>query len=159
ETATAAFVRLIAVDVAKTRARVTINHGQGSAFKAKKVWVKCGDDLAVASAGRQEYSDGWIVSDISFRSGAEAVEFTNGAEVTMTEASASFGEETQRAQVVETVRQHLDKERTLAPLGVKVLSLFFLDRVANYRDSGDDGSPRLGRIGRWFEEAYTELAT
>ena len=66
----AAFVRLMAVDVAKARAQVTINHGPGSAFKAKKVWVKCGDDLAVTSGGRQEYADGWIVSDISFRGGA-----------------------------------------------------------------------------------------
>ncbi len=158
ENPNAAFVRLLAVDAAKARARVTINHGaSGSAFKAKKIWVKCGNDLAVASAGRQEYADGWIVSDISFRPGAEAIEFTNGAEVTITEASASFDEDTQRAQVRETVRQHLDKERSLAPLGVKVLSLFFLDRVANYRGSDDDGNPRLGRIGRWFEEAYDEL--
>lgn len=158
ENPNAAFVRLLAVDVAKTRARITINHGQGSAFKAKKVWVKCGDDLAVVSAERQEYAQGWIVSDISFRSGAEAVEFTNGAEVTITDASASFDEDVQRAQVVETVRQHLDKEIALAPLGVKVLSLFFLDRVSNYRDFDADGKPTLGRIGRWFEEAYAELA-
>jgi type III restriction enzyme len=154
----AAFVRLRAVDPTKARAQLVINHGQGSAFKTKKVWAKCGDDLAVASAGRQEYADGWIVSDISFRAGAEAAEFTNGAEVTMAKASSSFDEESQRAQVFETVRQHLDKERTLTRMGVKVLSLFFLDRVANYRDFGEDGEPKLGRIGQWFEEAYTELA-
>jgi type III restriction enzyme len=158
ENPNAAFVRLLVVDPAKARAQVTINRGQGSAFKAKKVWVKCGDDLAVASAGRQEYAEGWIVSDISFRGGAEAIEFTNGAEVTITEASASFDEDIQRTQVAETVRQHLDKERALAPLGVKVLSLFFLDRVANYRSVDDGGNASLGRIGQWFEEAYTELA-
>ncbi len=158
ENPNAAFVRLLAVDAAKARAQVMINHGQGSAFKAKKIWVRCGDDLVLASAERQEYAEGWRVSDISLRSGAEAVEFTNGAEITMTEASASFDEDIQKAQVVETVRQHLDKERILAPLGVKVLSLFFLDRVANYRGSDGDGNPKLGRIGQWFEEAYTELA-
>jgi type III restriction enzyme len=154
----AAFVRLLAVDASNARAQVTINHGQGSSFKAKKVWVKTRDDLFLTSGERQEYADGWIVSDISFRGGAEAVEFANGAEVTMTEAAASFDEDIQRAQVQETVRQHLDKERVLAPMGIKVLSLFFLDRVANYRDFDDAGEPRLGRIGRWFEEAYTELA-
>lgn len=158
ENPNAAFVRLLAVDVAKARAQVTINHGPGSTFKVKKVWVKSGGDLAVTSGGRQEYADGWIVSDISFRSGAEAVDFTNGAEVTIKQASASFDEDIQKAQVVETVRQHLDKERSLAPMGVKVLSLFFLDRVANYRAFDDDGNPTLGRIGQWFEEAYTELA-
>jgi type III restriction enzyme len=155
----AAFVRLKAVDVTKLRAQVTVNHGAGSAFKAKNVWVKAGDDLSVISDGRQEYANGWIVSDISFRTGAEAVEFTNGSGVTITEASASFDEDVQRAQVVETVRQHLDKERTLAPMGVKVLSLFFIDRVANYRAVGEDGNPTLGRIGEWFGQAYTELAS
>ena len=55
--------------------------------------------------------------------------------------------------------QHLDKERTLAPLGVKVLSLFFVDKVANYRATDDDGNPTLGPIGQWFEEAYVDLAS
>lgn len=159
DNANAAFVRLHAVDVAKSRAQLTINHGTGSAFRTKKVWVKAGDDLAVTSDGRQEYANGWIVSDIHFRSGAEAVEFTNGLEVTTSEASASFDEDVRRAQVRETVQQHLDKERTLAPLGVKVLSLFFIDKVANYRATDDDGNPTLGPIGQWFEEAYNDLAS
>lgn len=155
----AAFVRLHAVDIAKSRAQLTINHGSGSSFKAKKVWVKAGDDLAVVSDGRQEYANGWIVADISFRPGAEAAEFTNGSEVTIAEASASFDEDVRRAQVTETVRQHLDKERTLSPLGVKVLSLFFIDKVANYRATDADGSPTIGPIGKWFEEAYSDLAS
>jgi type III restriction enzyme len=155
----AAFVRLHEVDIAKSRARLTINHGPGSSFTARKLWVKSGDDLAVLSNGRQEYADGWIVSDISFRTGAETVEFTNGSEVTMAEASASFDEDVRKAQVVETVRQHLDKERTLAPLGVKVLSLFFIDKVANYRATDAEGNPTLGPIGQWFEAAYADLAS
>jgi type III restriction enzyme len=155
----AAFIRLKTVDVKKLRAQVTINHGAGSAYKAKSVWIKRGDDLVVVSSGRQEYADGWIVSDISFRAGAEAIEFTNGREITIRQASASFDEDIQRSQVVETVRQHLDKERTLGPLGVKVLSLFFLDRVANYRGTDKDGHPALGKIGQWFEEAYSEHAS
>lgn len=154
----AAFVRLHAVDISKTRAQLTINHGRGGSFKAKKLWVRQGDDLAVVSDGRQEYANGWIVADISFRPGAEVVEFTNGSEVTITEASASFDADVRKAQVVETVRQHLDKERTLAPLGVKVLSLFFIDKVANYRAVDEQGNPALGPIGQWFEEAYAELA-
>jgi type III restriction enzyme len=158
ENPNAAFVRLHAVDAAKARAHVTINHGVGSAFKTKKIWVNVGDDLAVLSGDRQEYATGWIVSDISFRPGAEVIEFTNGSEVSPTVASASFDEDVRRAQVVETVRQHLDKERTLASLGIKVLSLFFVDKVANYRAVDDSGNPALGPIGRWFEEAYEELS-
>lgn len=154
----AASIRLHDVDASRARAQVTINQGSGAAFKTKKTWVKVGDDLAVASGGRQEYANGWILSDISFRAGAEAIEFANGEEVTKSTPSASFDDDVRRSQVVETVRQHLDKERTLGPLGIKVLSLFFIDKVANYRAFDDAGSATLGLIGIWFEEAYEELA-
>jgi type III restriction enzyme len=154
----AAFVRLLQVDVQRIRAQVQINHGVGLAAKQKRVWVTRGDDLAVASGGRQEYANGYIVDDISFRSGAEAIEFTNGADVSLGEAAGSFDEDVRRAQVFETVRQHLDKERALHAHGVKVLSLFFIDKVANYRGADADGNAVLGEIGVWFEEAYTDLA-
>ena len=159
ENPNAAFVRLHAVDVAKARAQVSINHGRGKAFKTKKLWLRAGDDLLQLSDQRQEYATGWIVSDISFRPGAEAVEFTNGSEVAIGEAAESFDEDTRKAQIVETVRQHLDKEKTLRPLGVKVLSLVFIDRVANYRAFDDEGNPILGPIAQWFEEAYVDLAS
>lgn len=159
ENPNAAFVRLHAVDATKGRAQVTINHGRGKTFKSKKLWLRCGDDLFVKSEERQEYATGWIVSDISFRPGAEAIEFTNGAEVTVGAAAESFDEDTRKAQVTETVRQHLDKERTLHALGVKVLSLIFVDRVANYRAFDEEGNPTLGPIGRWLEEAYVDLAS
>jgi len=155
----AAFVRLHAVDVIKSRAQVTINHGRGKAFKSKTLWLRSGDDLHMLSDERQEYANGWIVSDISFRAGAEAVEFTNGSEVTIAQAASSFDEDTRKAQIVETVRQHLDKERMLRPLGVKVLSLIFIDRVANYRAFNEGGHPVIGPIGQWFEEAYRDLAS
>lgn len=154
----AGFVRLLQVDVRGLRAKLLINHGRGIAFKQKKVWVRQGTDLSEASDRRQEYANGYIVDDISFRPGAEAIEFTNGQDVSIGQAIDSFDEDVRKAQVVETVRQHLDKERSLAPLGVKVLSLFFIDKVANYRATDDDGNHVLGPIGQWFEEAYLELA-
>lgn len=154
----AAYIRLLQVDAQRGRARVEINHGVGRSASQKKVWLKHRDDLAVMSAGRQEYADGFIVDNISFRTGAEAMEFANGQEVTMVEAAGSFDEDVRRAQVFETVRQHLDKEKSLAPLGVKVLSLFFIDKVANYRAVDEDGTRSLGPIGQWFEEAYAEFA-
>lgn len=94
-----------------------------------------------------------------FARGAEAVEFTNGEDVTIVEAAGSFDDDVRRAQVFETVRQHLDKERTLVPLGIKVLSLFFIDKVANYRAFDEQGNPTLGPIGQWFGgRLHTQLA-
>ena len=153
----AAYVRLLQVDIQRTRAQLEVNHGHGTSTRTKKVWVTSGDDLYGKSNERQEYANGFIVDDISFRPGAEAVEFSNGLDVTLSEASGTFDDDVKRAQVYETVRQHLDKERALTPLGIKVLSLFFIDKVANYRAYDDEGNELLGPIGQLFEDAYSEL--
>jgi len=70
----------------------------------------------------------------------------------------TFGEvnddEYKRLQIRKTIEEHLDKEMRLRPQGLKVLSLFFIDRVANYRDYDDDGNPQPGKYARMFEEEY-----
>ncbi|WCO68940.1 DEAD/DEAH box helicase family protein [Iamia majanohamensis] len=154
----AAFARLLGVDAANQRARLALNVGIGGKVTQRKKWVKVGADLSHLSGGRQEYAEGWRVADISFRPGAEAVDFANGQEVTLDVAVGAFDTDVRRAQVVETVRQHLDKEKALAAQGVKVLSLFFVDKVADYRAIDENGSRTLGPVGEWFEEAYAEHA-
>ena len=57
-----------------------------------------------------------------------------------------------RIQIREVIRAHLDKERELFPQGIKVLSLFFIDEVAKYRDYSRQDT--LGAYARVFEEEY-----
>lgn len=152
------FVRLVEVDNRKAlRARVVVNVAHGANVKQKKVWVKRDDDLSRVSKGRYEYANGFIVSDISFNPGSEYIEFTNGLVVKLNQEKGGLSEDAMRAQVYETVKQHLQKEKLAQSYDIKVLSLFFIDRVANYRIYNDDGSKSLGKIGRWFEEAFNEL--
>lgn len=158
ENLNAAYVELLKVDAPKARAQVRINVGSGSSGGQKNVWVKQGDDLAVKSDGRHEYADGYIVDDISFRPGDEYVEFSGGTLAEAGRAQGGFGDDLRRVQIRETIKQHLDRERALRRDGVdvKVLSLIFLDKVANYRVHDDTGeSP--GPFAIWFEEAYEEL--
>lgn len=159
ENLNAAFVELIATDQAKIRARLRINAGRGTAARQKLVWVKQHDDLHRLSQGRQEYADSYVVTDISFRSGDEYVEFNSGSVVDMDSPFGAFRDEVRRQQIRTTIEQHLDRERAFARRGedIKVLSLIFLDRVANYRVYNDDEvSP--GRFAGWFEHDYAELA-
>ena len=157
----AAYVDVLSVDVAKTRARIRVNIGGGSIGKQKSMWVKPGDDLSVMSDGRYEYRDGYIVRDISFRDGDQYVEFSGGHLVEVGSPKEGFADDIRRTQIRETIKQHLDRERALLSQGVdvKVLSLIFLDKVANYRVHGDDGVVGHGPFAVWFEKAYTELAT
>ena len=159
ENLNAAFVKLVSTDQNNMRARVRINVGAGSAGAQKVVWVKAGDDLHELSGERQEYADGYVIGSISFRAADAHVEFNSGHIIYEGETLGGFDDEVRRAQIRETVKQHLDRELSLHRQGqdIKVLSLIFVDKVANYRLYTDDG-PRLGRFAEWFEQAYCELA-
>lgn len=159
ENLNAAFVKVVRADQKKMRAQVRINVGAGSAGAQKSVWVKRGDDLHALSGERQEYANGFIVDNISFRPGDEHIGFSSGHIVYEGETKGGFDDEIRRAQIQETVKQHLDRELSLHRQGknIKVLSLIFLDKVANYRQYTDDGH-RSGQFAEWFEEVYTDLA-
>ena len=160
ENLNAAFVELLATDQAKMRARLRINSGRGTAARQKLVWVKQHDDLHRLSQRRQEYANSYVVTDISFRAGDEYVEFNGGSVLDIDSPSGAFRDQVRRQQIRTTIEQHLDRERAFARRGerIKVLSLIFLDRVANYRVYSDNGvSP--GRFASWFEHEYAELAS
>lgn len=153
-----AYVKLIATDNTNgIRARVEIHKEGKSGPKATKIWVKQGDDLFVKSDEREAYRDGYIVQNIDCTPGSEYVEFNQGRFLELGQEAGGLAAEIMKAQVYETVEQHLKKERALKGKGIKVLSLFFIDRVANYRIYNQDGTTNLGKIGQWFEEAYREL--
>ena len=72
--------------------------------------------------------------------------------------SGSLAEEmVKREQIRMTIESHLDKELILNPQGIKVLSLFFLDKVANYRMYDSEGNRQNGKYAQIFEEEYTKL--
>lgn len=109
-----------------------------------------GDDLHVLSNGLDEYK-GYVVSDIDAH--ADVVRFRNGVELQSGDVVGDLTEETlRRIQIREAVKAHLDREQSLFLMGVKAITLFFIDKVAKYRDySRPDGK---GEYARVFEEEY-----
>jgi type III restriction enzyme len=153
-----AYVKLIGTDNKNgIRARLEIHKEGRTGPKATKMWVKQGDDLFVKSGDREAYRNGYIVQTIDCTPGSEYVEFNQGRVLEQGQEAGGLADDIMKAQVYETVEQHLKKERALKGRGIKVLSLFFIDRVANYRIYNEDGTTSLGKIGQWFEEAYREL--
>jgi type III restriction enzyme len=63
-----------------------------------------------------------------------------------------------RVMMRRTIHEHLEKEKRLAPLGIKVLSLFFIDAVEHYRSYDADGNPVKGKYAIIFEEEYRRAA-
>ena len=131
---------------------------RGGEIGTSKIWVKQADDLFVKSGEIETYRQGYIVQNIDCTPNAEYLEFNQGKFLDLGQEMGGLGDDIMKAQVFETVEQHLKKERALKGKGIKVLSLFFIDKVANYRIYRDDGTTELGKIGRWFQEAFAELS-
>lgn len=153
-----AYVKLIKTDnKSGIKAQIEIHKEGPGGPKQAKLWVKQGDDLFVKSGEREAYRNGYIVQNIDCTPGTEYIEFNQGRLLELGQEVGGQADDIMKAQVYETVEQHLKKERALKGKGIKVLSLFFIDRVANYRLYNEDGTTSLGKIGQWFEDAYREL--
>ena len=114
-----------------------------------------GDDLR-AESGLAEY-EGFTVTEINPR-GRGYVTFLNGTTISCGEVIGDSNEEAmQRVQIRETIRAHFEKEKELFNRGIKCLSLFFIDEVANYRQYDEDGNEVKGKFQRIFEEEYARL--
>lgn len=61
-----------------------------------------------------------------------------------------------RMLIERVVTAHLDKELVRRPMGIKVLTLFFVDAVADYRLYDDDNNPMPGRLAKMFEAIYDQ---
>lgn len=151
------YIKLVSVTPGKStvKAKVEIDtwaNLKGSpGIKRKTVTIGKDSDLFTLSGGRELYRD-FTVTDISVDDG---IEFGNGQFLVPGQTIGVNPDDLMRAQIFETVREHLRRELRLSrlPAGerLKVLSLFFIDRVANYR--GEDA-----KIKRFFEQAYIELS-
>jgi len=153
-----AYVKLLKVDNRKSpiQAQIEFDVVQRSGQVArKKKWVRSGDDLLELSGGRSIY-DGYIIEDIYCEKEKEYISFTSKPDIIR--LNQAIGEvnddEYKRLQIRKTIEEHLDKELLLRPRGLKVLSLFFIDRVANYRSYDEDGNAQKGKYAVMFEEEY-----
>ena len=157
-----AYIKLLKVDNRRSpiQAQVELDILQrGGKVSRKAKWVRSGEDLLDTSGGRGVY-DGYIIEDIYCEPGNEYISFTSKPEIVrLGEAIGEVDDdEYKRLQIRKTIEEHLDKELKLQPLGIKVLSLFFIDRVANYREYDQDGNPHPGKYALMFEEEYLRAA-
>ncbi|HKQ48602.1 MAG TPA: DEAD/DEAH box helicase family protein [Phycisphaerae bacterium] len=154
-----AFVRVEKIDYKpgiKAKLRIHVQSADGP--KEKSVTVKNGADLFSVSEERAAYRQGFEIAEINAEPGSEYIRFTSGRVMRLGEEIGGLRDDVWRAQIKHTIKKHLEKELQLRDRGVKVLSLFFIDRVANYRDYNGDGKPVMGKFAEAFEAALAEFA-
>ena len=151
-----AFVSVESITATKTKvtAKVSINSNDKGGVKKKKVSVKVGDDLYKLSNEREIYLDGYIVEEIDAAN--NCISLSNGNILYKGDTQGGLTDEIMKMQMRKTVEEHLKKEKRLNKKGIKVLSLFFIDKVANYRKYDGAGNPIQGKFAEWFEEIYKE---
>ncbi|HCE67385.1 MAG: type III restriction endonuclease subunit R [Geobacteraceae bacterium GWC2_55_20] len=154
-----AFVRVESIDYKSgIKAKLKIHVQTSDGPKEKTVTVKQGADLYTLSAERAIYAQGYSVAEINAEPGNEFIRFNNGRTLKLGEECGGMRDDVWRTQIKHTVKRHLEKEIQLKERGIKVLSLFFIDRVANYRDYDAAGQLIQGKFAAAFEAELRLLA-
>ena len=156
-----AYMKLLSVNNKKSpiTAKIELDCEVKGTIKRKAVTVRQGDELSEKKLGNREIYRGYIVEDIYCEKGNEYVCFTTKPEILrLGEAVGDIDDlAIKEQQIRKTIEEHLNKELALNHRGIKVLSLFFLDKVANYRYYDADGVRHNGIYAEMFERNYRDL--
>lgn len=152
-----AFIKLLKIEQ-KPRgmtAKVRLDVNEKAGVKCKDITIKLGDDLYEKSKQRDIYQSGYVLNEFL---SSEEIEFSGGRTLKLGEKQGGLTDDVMRYQIERTVAAHFAKLKKMQPLGIKVLSLFFIDKVANYRSYDTEGNPLAGKFAVWFEQAFNEYS-
>src|SRR5690606_3275626 len=148
-------------NITTTRSKITakvkldVNVNGGVNRKSVKVDAK-NYDLYKLSGYREQYRD-LLVTSTNFEE--KYIELSNGKIIRLGESQGDYKDEIMKVQIQKTIEEHFIKAKQLKEKGIKVLSLFFIDKVANYRSYDEDGNPVKGKFTVWFEESFERCKT
>lgn len=157
-TATESYVYLESINLSKSAPTATIQFdckGAKGIHNITRV-VSEGYNLYDNSGHMEEYKQGFVVSRIDGRD--DSIEFINGVKLYAGDVIGKVSEEQiRRIQIRETILSHIQRERELFYKGIKVLSLFFIDEVAKYKQYDSAGVAHNGIYADIFEEEYNDI--
>ena len=157
-TATESYIYLESINISKAAPTATIQFDMKGANGIRKITrtVSEGYNLYDNSGQMEEYKQGFVVSRIDGRD--DSVEFINGIKLYAGDVIGKVSEDQlRRIQIRETILSHIQRERELFYKGIKVLSLFFIDEVAKYKQYDAAGQASNGIYADMFEEEYEDI--
>ena len=160
-TATDGYVYLEGINLSKADPTATIQFDYMGKSGLRKISRKVGIgynlyDNSGEVTKLEEYKNGFVVKAIDGRD--DSVEFLNGVKLYAGDVVGKVSEEQlRRIQIRETILSHIERERQLFYKGIKVLSLFFIDEVAHYKQYDAAGQPHNGIFAEMFEEEYNDI--
>lgn len=161
-----AFIKVVGFEQKKQSliAKIIIHVKSLFDVKEKQINVKPGDDIFELSGGREIYKDGYIVNSVQIVEGKVFLELSNGLILNQDTEVGTKSDEIIKYQIERTIFHHFEKEvkywkKPDSYESIKVLSLFFIDKVSNYRYYDDEGNPVKGKFAIWFEEIFEKYAS
>lgn len=151
----APYVKLVYVRNDKgfvARMELAVRKESDGSIERKPLNVKNGQDLAAIT--RNSAYDGWRLNELSID--PEAVELFPHGWLQAGQTIGGSNDSIYREMIRETIREHLRKESMLRPHGIKVLSLFFVDKVASFLGDGYDNTTANGDFVKWFDALFRE---
>lgn len=157
-TATESYIYLEGINLSKSAPTATLQFDYKGSKNIRKITRTVGEgyNLYDNSNYMEEYKQGFVVSRIDGRD--DSVEFINGIKIHAGDVIGKISEEQlRRIQIRETILSHIQRERELFSKGIKVLSLFFIDEVAKYKQYDESGEAKNGIYAKIFEEEYEDI--
>ena len=150
------YLESIVLSEGNPRARIGFDKKGSSSVRPVTQLVSDGFDIYQQSGGLEEYRDGYRVERIDGYNGT--IRLLNGTVLHEGEMIGKVNDiYVRRQQIRETILSHIQKERKLFKMGIKCLSLFFIDHVDNYRIYKAGGETEKGQYAQIFEEEYKDI--
>jgi len=157
-TGTEGYLYFEGIDLSQSKAptaRIEFETKTKSGIKKETKKLKVNDNLFEISGNLEQYKH-YKISEINGYK--NTISFSNGVTLKAGEAQGDINDlNIRRIQIRETIKSHLEKEHELYKEGIKVLSLFFIDEVAKYRQYDNLGNESNGEYAKIFEEEYNQL--
>lgn len=157
------YIKVTSIKTSKSKseinAKLELDIKTGNGVKRKEVSIKHGDDLQEKT--KRDIYEGYFVNEITCNEEDPSKSFIDLGKIILSLGQVNGGENPdviKKLQIRKTIQEHFDKQKRLKNRGIKVLSLFFIDKVSNYRiyDS-ETGEAKKGKYALIFEEEYNRL--
>ena len=151
------YIKLISLDQKNQRAKIEIKKSKKTGIiKKEEVFVYTNDDLYMVSNKLEEYSN-LKIDNINFKD--QKIILSNGKEYSLGIGNEILDLKLKESQIKTTIEIHLKKQLELKKHNIKVLSLFFIDKVKNYREYDENGKTKPGKYAEIFQKQFIDIVS
>ncbi|MGP5038032.1 restriction endonuclease [Corynebacterium variabile] len=151
----APYIRLVDVRQEPWSAKLELSVRKADGSQERRVvTVKRNEEFSAERLTNNPVYEGWRITDLALE--PARVSLTLHDDLYIGDTVGESTEAIYKEMIRETIREHLRKEALLRPQHIKVLSLFFIDKVEHFLGNGANNTDADGDFVQWFDEVFRE---